>query len=102
MLLPSRRPAASMKTVKSTASLSTIVNSVDRLSKATFLALSHRAPTLSAWFFAPIIWKAGGRLAVRSTYCDIRHARKAVRLAHRHQIYLKDVARDFDYYFSAV
>lgn len=81
---------------------SEVVNFVDRFSKSTFLALSRRAPMLGALFFKPIARKAGVKLVVRPRYCDVRQGNRAVRLAHRHQIYLKDVARNFDYYFSAV
>lgn len=81
---------------------SAVINFVDGVSKGLFLHLSHFLPMASALFFLPIAKKNGVRISIQRSFCDVIVDSRVVRVSHRHQIYLKDVARAFDFYFSAV
>jgi len=76
--------------------------SLREIAKAQFFELHRLSPTVSAWGFAPMAGRKGLKLAIDRDYVDVRQGAKVIRLSHRHQFYLPDLIRDFDYYFSAV
>jgi FkbM family methyltransferase len=79
-----------------------MLQALDRFAKDQLVRASRHVPMATALCYVPDAMRNGARLRVGSDACDIVVGHRRIRVSHRHQVYLPDIVRAFDFYHSAV
>jgi len=78
------------------------MKSFREIAKDLYFRLWWMRPTAAAYLFIPMARKYGCKLKVNKGYLDVISGNRVIRLSHQHQMYLVDIACEFDFYHAAV